>query len=100
MQGSPLSVYPQSCGMGKFNKADDDDKKYSPSCQGRIYVANGYLTFTRSISIFSQTFRIFVTNYLEYEKNLPVFMKNRQILEYNLQIFHFSITLKISTCCK
>ena len=58
MQGSPLSVYPQSCGMGKFNKADDDDKKYSPSCQGRIYVANEYLTFTRSISIFSRTFRI------------------------------------------
>ena len=58
MQGSPLSVYPQSCGMGKLNKADDDDKKVSPSCQGRIYVANEYLTFTRSISIFSRTFRI------------------------------------------
>ena len=34
MQGSPPSVYPQSFGMGKFNKADDDDENYDPSCRG------------------------------------------------------------------
>ena len=61
MQASPPSVYPQSCGTGKFNKADDDDdddNNYHLNCQGRIYVANEYLTFTRPISIVSQILRI------------------------------------------
>ena len=50
MQGSPLSVYPQSCGMGKFNKADDDDENYDPSCRGVFQLSVDYLAFCDKLS--------------------------------------------------
>ena len=62
-------------------------------CQGRIYVANEYPTFARTISMVGQKLTFSRQISLNVRQNLSVLMKNMQILGKKTQILEFFSTL-------
>ena len=64
-----------------------------PPEQGRIYVANVYPTFVRTMSMVGQKLTLSCQLTLNVRQNLSVLMKNVQILGLNIQFLGYFSTL-------